>query len=602
MPRFFAKLAGAGLLALLLASLQPQSLGVSADNAPAADTGENAAIPASQEAPSPIPAAEGAGNDEDFLEGDVYITNVPVTITATVGGTSYRIDVDEGGNLREAALQFCRRLQLPLSNVRMIEDALRKEADNVYAARVAAAEAAEAAAQSQSQYQGEGEGEGEVAYKIDVNVDGVDYPCTLRAGESQAAAARRFASQHRLSDNAEYDSVLRILVNRLRREQGHTDGLPRSTDTSKTVATVNVVVNDKPGLDLTLRILEGETPSEAALGFLERTGFDMAYAVPLTREAEAQVERARAEAQQQQQQQQMQQQQQQQQQQRDEMDGESISIDVSFADGTPSRPLRYVIGQNALGTAGAFLTSIGRANHPDFTNNANQIAAAIEANVRNLLDARARAKEAQAAAALAASEPIAVGVGGGAEAPVPSPLSASVPLFIGNLRYDIIVTAGNDLRDIARGFCAQEWTAIAPYLDAALEDSNGASPGQGQGQEAKATPAMCAGVTFDVLAQYFTTLAKERAEAAAEGRPLPDRPSYVPAPPAAVAAEEAMGRSSRAEGQARMAQAEAKAITAEPVTAGTGAAALGGAAALAAVAAVAAVVSSGDSSSDDRLP
>jgi hypothetical protein len=274
----------------------------------------------------------------DFESGPDLETAFPLDIEVTVDGAPRPLGVARGGSLREAVRAFCARHDVdcaeagPLILRALLEEAdaqsLAREQeaqrlqqllllDAVERAKVAGAQAPLVAGGSAAGGNRAADGFGEARDAIDsgsgasggsggggggggaaapvvratvsVNVNSETYSCELFQGESPQEAARRFCARHGLVRDEEYDSVLRLLVNRLRAATGLRDGLPLTTDGARTLVSLDVNLADGTGRMLKLRVLEGETPAEAARGFLDRAGFDAADEAALTARAEAKL-------------------------------------------------------------------------------------------------------------------------------------------------------------------------------------------------------------------------------------------------------------------------------------------------------------------------
>ena len=120
---------------------------------------------------------------------------------------------------------------------------------------------------------------------ISVTANGEASELAQLAGESALQASQRWVASSPFADQPDVDSILRLLVHRLRREGGAGDGLPVTPEGGRrTLASVRVRGRSSDGALGPARIvrwLEGESAGEAAAGFVERTGLPAAPNVAL---------------------------------------------------------------------------------------------------------------------------------------------------------------------------------------------------------------------------------------------------------------------------------------------------------------------------------
>ena len=229
-----------------------------------------------------------------------YLTTVPLSLDVIIDSISFSLVVPSGGSLKEHAKTFCEAHNIVFESEDgySIEKALIDEADAI--ARAREVEEKEEQARLQQLLLLDAVNRARLATQeggssspltprasISVNLNSETFSCDLFPGESPQEAARRFCAKHGIAQDEEYDSVLRLLVNRLRAAIGMRDGLPYTTEDTETMFYLHVNVADGTGRLLKMRVLEGETPAEAARGFLDRAGFDSADELALTMRAEA---------------------------------------------------------------------------------------------------------------------------------------------------------------------------------------------------------------------------------------------------------------------------------------------------------------------------
>lgn len=230
-----------------------------------------------------------------------YLTTVPLSLDVIIDSNSFALNVPSGGSLKEHARAFCEahNVVFESENGYSIERALIDEADAI--ARAREVEEKEEKARLQQLLLLEAVNRARLATQeggaassplmprasISVNLNSETFSCDHFPGESPQEAARRFCAKHGIAQDEEYDSVLRLLVNRLRAAIGMRDGLPYTTEETETTFFLHVNVADGTGRLLKMRVLEGETPADAARGFLDRAGFDSADETALTIRAEA---------------------------------------------------------------------------------------------------------------------------------------------------------------------------------------------------------------------------------------------------------------------------------------------------------------------------
>lgn len=474
-----------------------------------------------------------------------YMATVPISITVTVDGIDHPLTLDVGTSLRRAALDFCAHHNVVdvKNTVPVLEQALIAEANKVFNAQQASSTSNDGVEGARDELAGSRAGFGLAAptstAEISVNINGATRTCQQLSNESAPEAARRFCIDNGLDKDEEYDSVLRLLVNRLRGAVlplDQQDDLPRTGDVTRTIAIVDVNTGDGSGRLLKMRVLEGESPVEAARGFLERTGFDADNLDRLARMAAVRVAEAvnaadagagstpaaftagtgtasggggatandfAAGG--------------------DGSDGgsslpelidprEGITLKVNFDGASSSTTLSsltlvYRYTENPTAAAAAFLRGAGLtpqqggvADEDKYNEYLNAIVSGINERarfVRGTLAAESRQNGAAQGGSLQDSishpGPLVI-----------SPVSTTVPLQVGSLSYDLRVTKGANLRALSRAACAQEWSSIRPQLEAAVEDAAGTGAGA-----SVATQDTCAAVLYDVLSTYVTALVAE---------------------------------------------------------------------------------------------
>lgn len=458
-----------------------------------------------------------------------YETTVPVSIVITVDNEDFTLSLGEGARIRTAAKRFITERNLDNSYMEPIENALIKEAKRVYDSMqsISATSASNNAASSSSS-----SSPSSIVATIDVNLNDDVYTCQVYANETPQEAARRFCALYNLANDEEYDSILRLLINRLRNTLGYTDNLPFTTDTTRTIAVVEVDTGDGTGRLLKLRVLEGETPIEAARGFLDRTGFDMGNLQALTQIVEQKmreqtvredtssttigstsntVDNAASE---------------------EEIisPSEGISLIVDVDDGRTLDPLVYRFGQDSTVVATEFLTKAGLNTHNRFSEFVALISNGIMERVQSVQDSVVSSSDngsvlSDDSGSMDSSLPIQGGKNDESsssssttvfmeqELPIDeqlinSPITATVPLMVGEVTYDVAVTKGDNLRALARAFCRSEWEVVAPGLELALKNSR-ENLENGDILPLTATEDMCIAVVYDIAATYLGALAEE---------------------------------------------------------------------------------------------
>jgi hypothetical protein len=229
-----------------------------------------------------------------------YLTTVPLSLDVIIDSTTFALVVPTGGSLKEYARAFCdaHNIVFESEDGYSIERALIEEANSIARARDIEEKEEQARLQQlllldavnrarQATQDGNPSSQLTPRASISVNLNSETFSCDLFPGESPQEAARRFCAKHGIARDEEYDSVLRLLVNRLRAAIGMRDGLPYTTEETETIFSLHVNVADGTGRLLKMRVLHGESPAEAARGFLDRAGFDSADEVALTLRAEA---------------------------------------------------------------------------------------------------------------------------------------------------------------------------------------------------------------------------------------------------------------------------------------------------------------------------
>ena len=232
---------------------------------------------------STIPSDTVSANDGD------YETTVPVSIVITVDNDDFTLSLGAGTRIRTAAQKFVTDRKIDNSYIIPIENAIIKEAKRVYDSMQTSSTNGNNNPSTSSSSSTTADNSKNLVTSIDVNLNADVYSCPLYVNETPQEAARRFCSVYNLANDEEYDSVLRLLINRLRSNLGYTDNLPFTTDNVRTMTVIDVDPGDGTGRLLKLRVLEGETPVEAARGFLDRTGFDIGNVQALTRIIEQKI-------------------------------------------------------------------------------------------------------------------------------------------------------------------------------------------------------------------------------------------------------------------------------------------------------------------------
>ena len=337
---------------------------------------------------------------------------------------------------------------------------------------------------------------------ISVTANGEASSLSQLAGESALQASQRWVAASPFAEQPDVDSILRLLVHRLRREGGAGDGLPVTTEGGRrTLASVRVRGRSSDGALGPARIvrwLEGESAGEAAAGFVERTGLpagpnvalleaalasraaageggeggEEEVAAPLVDEAAALPAPPPIPP------------------------SQGFALRVAFKEaGRAPAHLVYRYGEDAHSAVAAFLDEQGVREEGA---RSEATAALTEALVQ------------RASAALRAEE---VGLGGGGGGGSGSgegarsardraaPSDMVLPLSVGELGFDISLPQGTSLWAAARVFCEQHWDVLAPAMGAAVEQLFGGLAGgapEGSGGRAVSLDT-CRAVVFDLM-------------------------------------------------------------------------------------------------------
>ena len=349
---------------------------------------------------------------------------------------------------------------------------------------------------------------GAVGVRLSVFFDGREHSLVTSAGESAEAAARRWARDVGVGGDADVDVLLRELVARLRTAGARSDEpdspLPEWGTPAVTRALVRVTVagdsasSASLGPPHTAFRLAGETPADAARGFLSRMGLD-------TRESNIAALAARLEGGGE-----------------EGVDGSADSQRVSLttppADFFLEQPLPAGDGVSLNVTFGADGAPVQRTIHVRF---GERVDAAVDVflahpSVAAELDAPARdtaratlidALTARATAALsrAATEPAAKHATTATDGDLLAPRALLVPLAVGDRgAFDVEIPAGTSLRAASRVFCNEKFAAIEPAMRDALgriTDSPGAA-GAATSIDALTTHATCRALVFDAFVAF----------------------------------------------------------------------------------------------------
>ena len=326
--------------------------------------------------------------------------------------------------------------------------------------------------------------------RLSVTTNGVETTLVQRDDEDIPTASRRWVKENGLSNELEVDSVLRLLVQRLRREGGAEDGLPVTTEGGRrTLASVQVrgrLEGDELGPLHLARWLDGESVGEAALGFVERLGLPLDPNVGVlerefTRLAEAAVpspspslptltQDGSMEP--------------------SIPPGQGFSLRVTFKDRGEEPPayIVYRFGEDVTRVVSAFLDE-----HSVFEETAR--AEAVATLTKSLVTRAADALE---------------GVGGGTREEsgeggvqdVISPHAFTLPVAVGDLGYDISIPEGASLWATSHLFCEQHWEELEPKMRAAVEalfTSQLQTATSGRKGEKVVTHETCRAIVFDLL-------------------------------------------------------------------------------------------------------
>lgn len=393
---------------------------------------------------------------------DLTVT-FPVSLLVDIDGQAqHTLQVKAGDSLLVAAHRFCAAINVDSSNVPRLVNSLIDEAMRVASASVQP---------------------GEVA-AIGVAVRNMVERVAVREGETPQQAARRFMSQQGLGTDAELDSYLRLLVNGLRAELGIEDGLPLTTDKQPTVTSVDVNMGDGTGRLVRLRVLQGETPRAAALGFLDRVGMPEVPNLQLLVDAinaklgapaggggtAPTIEMPEV----------------------DPAQGVSMRIEL------PERgwfPLIHYYSATPQDTAAEFLARHNLQDNAEYDRFVAQLARGIERRIEEVrrLSEAVQATPQTGGAADSDDLPLLV-----------APFDADLPIRVGTYGMEVSVAAGTPLAQAAAFICAQQWAELAPRLQAQLD---GLALGDMPLQQREATQEMCSLMLFNVIVNAFDEVA-----------------------------------------------------------------------------------------------
>jgi hypothetical protein len=174
-----------------------------------------------------------------------------------------------------------------------------------------------------------------------------------------------------------------------------------------------------------------------------------------------------------------------------------VVLRVSYReDGRPPAYVVYRFGEDVRAVVSAFLDGEGVT---DAGARADAVATIVPALV------------ARASAALAAAE-VALGGGGGGggggDDPV-APRDFVLPLMVGELGFDVTLRAGTSLRAAARLFCEQQWAALQPAMQRAVDAVHGAGEAAAAGGGPReVTLETCRGLVLDLMVEFAAAGAK----------------------------------------------------------------------------------------------
>jgi len=303
-------------------------------------------------------------------------------------------------------------------------------------------------------------------------------------GEDFYATSRRWVMENGLGGDLELDSFLRLLVNRLRKESGITDGYPITKEGG--IIRAEVRVQGKVGSDGALgpmhiaRWLEPETVEEAAVGFVERLGLPFAPNAQNLLDEFVRVANSKSTG------------------------GGAppppappsvpahlgVSVPVTFQEGGASTTLVYHYGEKVSTTVDAFLDQ-----HK-----------VLEVGVRN--EAKAALTEAvvgRVNAIMREGTP-AKGVAPAPPAHHQDTVFAAhafvLPVAVGEVGYDISVHQGASIWKTSESFCKKHWEVVGPKMMGVAEKLVAKGGVEAAGIERHVNVDTCRAVVFDLLASF----------------------------------------------------------------------------------------------------
>lgn len=321
---------------------------------------------------------------------------------------------------------------------------------------------------------------------ISVTMNGANSTLTQLEGEDLFATARRWVAEHNLGGSEEVDSILRVLVNELRKGAGATDGLPPTPANGVNIlAEVKVQGKLDGGEELgpmhMARWMETETAEDAAVGFVTRLGLPYAPNAQNLLNEFVRVANAKKNG------------------------GGSgtppatppgvpfhlgVSIPVTFQAGGAST-LVYRYGQRVSTAVDAFLDQHN----------------IVEGGSRS--EAKVALTEAVIGKVNAVLRESAGEVGKG---PLPTTTTRQdnvfanqpfvVPVAVGATAYDISIPQGGSIYKTAENFCRVHWDNVGPKMMGVAEKLVAKGGAVATGLESHVTVDTCRDVVFDLLVAF----------------------------------------------------------------------------------------------------
>jgi hypothetical protein len=324
---------------------------------------------------------------------------------------------------------------------------------------------------------------------IPVTINGNQSILTQLEGEDFYATSRRWAMEHGFGGDVEVDSILRLLVNRLRKESGATDGLPITTETGILQAEVKVQGKLNEGEELgpmhIARWLGPETVDEAAIGFVTRLGLPFTPNAQNLRDEFVRVANSKSSG------------------------GGSGGGSGGPPPAPPSVPAHLGVSVPVTFQEGGVTTLVYRYGQ--------KVSTVVDTflDQHKVLDVGAR-NEAKAALTEAVVGRVNAILNEGTPSTVkntPAPPTAhqdtlfakhafTLPVAVGEVGYEISVPQGGSIWKTSETFCEKHWEVVGPKMMGVAEKLVAKGGAEAAGMERHVNVDTCRAVVFDLLASF----------------------------------------------------------------------------------------------------